>query len=52
MLLRNYANKYSIISIRAQMIVRAIVSHRNVSQWITEKVWEAAKEEEKISNLK
>lgn len=27
----------------------AEASHRNVSQWITEKVWESAKEEEKLS---
>lgn len=27
-------------------------SHRNVSQWVTEKVWETAKEEEKQKQKK
>lgn len=30
----------------------AEASHRNVSQWITEKVWESAKDEEKLSKFK
>ena len=27
-------------------------SHRNMSQWVTEKVWEEAKETEQMKNIK
>ena len=50
---RNGMKKKVSISLDEETIEKlkelAEASHRNVSQWITEKVWESAKEEEKLS---